>query len=44
MSKGQRGNKELKKPKKAKDLAAPLVPVTLTPGTAGASKVAGPKK
>ena len=36
MSKGQRGNKEAKKPKKGQSAVKPLAPTTVTPAVTGA--------
>jgi hypothetical protein len=43
MSKGQRGNKESKKPKKVQQPSIPLAPATVVPGTA-APREDGAKK
>jgi len=42
MSKGQRGNKEAKKPKKVQPAVRPVAPTDKTPGVTG--PVAGPWK
>jgi len=41
MTKGKHGNKEAKKPKKARDVALPLAPALATPGAPAVASLKG---